>query len=86
MLRSDSLSALKTWSRTVAQAMEQNPLLVDVDSVDDDEARQVVLDIDREAARRLGVPQDFTLVLVASLLICLGLGEYIDHRIRRKEQ
>ena len=38
------------------------------------------------AARRLGVPQDFTLVLVASLLICLGLGEYIDHRIRRKEQ
>lgn len=38
------------------------------------------------AARRLGVPQDFTLVLVASLLICLGLGEYIDHRMRRKEQ
>lgn len=38
------------------------------------------------AARRLGVPQDFTLVLVASLLICLGLGEYIDHRKRRKER
>ncbi|SFU19419.1 putative B6 ABC transporter permease subunit 2 [Sedimentitalea nanhaiensis] len=38
------------------------------------------------AARRLGVPQDFTLVLVASLLICLGLGEYIDHRMRQKEQ
>jgi len=38
------------------------------------------------AARRLGVPQDFTLVLVASLLICLGLGEYIDHRKSRKER
>ena len=30
------------------------------------------------AARRLGVPQDFTLVLVASLLIFLGLAEYLD--------
>ncbi|MEB8386598.1 ABC transporter permease [Rhodobacteraceae bacterium KMM 6894] len=38
------------------------------------------------AARRLGVPQDFTLVLVACLLICLGLGEYIDHRKRKKER
>ena len=38
------------------------------------------------AARRLGVPQDFTLVLVASLLICLGLGEFIDQRKRRKER
>lgn len=38
------------------------------------------------AARRLGVPQDFTLVLVASLLICLGLGEYIDHKKSRKER
>lgn len=38
------------------------------------------------AARRLGVPQDFTLVLVASLLICLGLGEFIDQRKRKKER
>lgn len=30
------------------------------------------------AARRLGVPQDFKLVLVASLLIFLGLAEYLD--------
>ena len=55
LLRSDSLEALKQWSRTVAQAMEQSPLLTDVDSMDGDETRQVVLDIDREAARRLGV-------------------------------
>jgi simple sugar transport system permease protein len=38
------------------------------------------------AARRLGVPQDFTLVLVASLLICLGLGEYIDYRKQKQER
>lgn len=37
------------------------------------------------AARRVGVPQDFTLVLVANLLICLGLAEYVDHRQRQKE-
>jgi|TARA_R100000049_G_C1954040_1_gene105031 multidrug efflux pump len=55
LLRSDSLAQLKLWSRKVAQAMTQSPLLVDVDSMDGDETRQVVLDIDREAARRLGV-------------------------------
>lgn len=55
VLRSDSLASLKVWARRVAQAMQQSPMLVDVDSVDDDEARQVVLEIDREAARRLGV-------------------------------
>ncbi|WP_341707578.1 efflux RND transporter permease subunit [Halopseudomonas sp.] len=55
LLRSDSLAELKVWSRKVAQAMERSPLLVDVDSMDGDETRQVVLDIDREAARRLGV-------------------------------
>lgn len=38
------------------------------------------------AARRLGVPQDFTLVLVASLLICLGLGEFVDQYKRKKER
>lgn len=35
------------------------------------------------AARRLGVPQDFTLVLVATLLIFVGLVEYFDHHRRR---
>ncbi len=37
------------------------------------------------AARRVGVPQDFTLVLVANLLIFLGLAEYLDHRRKRTE-
>jgi len=34
------------------------------------------------AARRLGVPHYFTLVLVANLLLLLALAEYIDHRRR----
>lgn len=36
------------------------------------------------AARRVGVPQDFTLVLVASLLIFLGLAEWLGHRRRER--
>lgn len=35
------------------------------------------------AARRVGVPQDFTLVLVATLLIFLGLAEWLDHRRKK---
>ncbi len=36
------------------------------------------------AARRLGVPQDFKLVLVATLLIFLGLAEWLDHTYRKR--
>ena len=35
------------------------------------------------AARRLGVPQDFKLVLVAALLVFLGLAEWLDQRYRK---
>ena len=35
------------------------------------------------AARRVGVPQDFVLLLVALLLLFLALVEYLDH-VRRK--
>jgi general nucleoside transport system permease protein len=35
------------------------------------------------AARKVGVPQDFTLVLVSNLLIFLALAEYLDQRRRR---
>ncbi|CEA06435.1 acriflavin resistance protein [Pseudomonas saudimassiliensis] len=55
VLRSDSLEALKLWSRRVSEAMQQLPELVDVDAAGGEETRQVMLDIDREAARRLGV-------------------------------
>lgn len=37
------------------------------------------------ASRRVGVPQDFTLVLVAMLLIFLGLAEWLDHRHRKRK-
>ncbi|MBL8582944.1 MAG: ABC transporter permease, partial [Rhizobiaceae bacterium] len=41
-----------------------------------------VLEIGGEsAARRLGVPNHFTLVLVATVLIVLAIAEYIDHRM-----
>lgn len=36
------------------------------------------------AARKLGVPQHFTLVLVAIVLIMLALAEYADHRQQQK--
>jgi simple sugar transport system permease protein len=36
------------------------------------------------AARRVGVPQDFTLILVANLLIFLGLGEWLENRIKKR--
>jgi simple sugar transport system permease protein len=36
------------------------------------------------AARRVGVPQDFTLILIAMLLIFLGLAEWLGHRRRRR--
>ncbi|WP_102960803.1 putative B6 ABC transporter permease subunit 2 [Mangrovicella endophytica] len=35
------------------------------------------------AARRLGVPQTFTLVLVSIVLITLAIAEYLDHRFDR---
>ncbi|WP_309084963.1 ABC transporter permease [Chelativorans sp.] len=35
------------------------------------------------AARRLGVPQHFTMVLVAIVLITLAIAEYLDHRFNQ---
>ncbi|PZO77439.1 MAG: ABC transporter permease [Mesorhizobium amorphae] len=35
------------------------------------------------AARRLGVPQHFTLVLVSIVLITLAIAEYLDHRFNQ---
>jgi simple sugar transport system permease protein len=36
------------------------------------------------ASRRVGVPQDYVLVLVALLLLFLALVEYLDHRWRAR--
>ncbi|NMG65093.1 MMPL family transporter [Azoarcus indigens] len=46
---------LKQWALRLAEAMRALPELVDVDSFGDEATQQVTIDIDREAARRLGV-------------------------------
>ena len=54
-LLSSDLAPLREWTPKVADAMRALPELVDVESSGDEGMRQVVLDIDREAAARLGV-------------------------------
>jgi len=49
------LSLLRQWGPKVSIAMQDLPELVDVDGPSDEGTKQVMLHIDREAARRLGV-------------------------------
>jgi multidrug efflux pump len=54
-LLSADLTALREWTPRVREALAALPELVDVESTGDEGMRQVVLNIDREAAARLGV-------------------------------
>jgi len=54
-LLSGDLSLLRQWDRRVTEALAAQPELVDVPASGDEQTRQVMLKIDREAARRLGV-------------------------------
>lgn len=54
-LLSGELAPLRQWAPKVANALRALPELVDVESKGDEGMRQVVLDIDRDAAARLGV-------------------------------
>ncbi len=54
-LLADDLALLRRWAPKVAIAMQSLPELTDVDGPTDEGAKQVMLTIDREAARRLGV-------------------------------
>jgi len=54
-LLSGELEPLRQWAPRVADALRALPELVDVESKGDEGMRQVVLDIDRDAAARLGV-------------------------------
>ncbi len=54
-LLSDNLEALREWTTPVADALKALPELVDVESRGDEGSRQVVLDIDRDAAARMGI-------------------------------
>ena len=58
VLRSDSLADLRAFTRPVGEALRALPELRDVDIPGGDDAQQVVLEVDREAARRLGVRMD----------------------------
>jgi len=63
-LLSGDLAALKSWARRVGDALTELPELTDVSVSGNEEARQVSLAIDREAAKRLGVDmQTITQVL-----------------------
>ena len=55
LLMSGDLQELGKWSKKVAEGMKELPELVDVNSPGGEDAQQVVLQIDREAAQRLGV-------------------------------
>jgi multidrug efflux pump len=54
-LLSDEITALREWAPKVSEALARLPELEDVDKSGDEGARQVRLEIDNDAARRLGV-------------------------------
>ena len=54
-LMSGDLGLLRSWMPKISAAMQDVPELVDVDTPSDGGTQQVMLHIDREAARRLGV-------------------------------
>lgn len=64
LMLSDDLRELKKWAAVMTRAMEEMPELASVDGVREDGALQIVLDIDRETAQRLGVDMR----MVASVL------------------
>src|SRR5690606_41762298 len=64
LMLSSEVEPLRGWGVKVTQAMEQLPELTSIDGERGDGAQQVVIDIDRDAAQRLGVD----MAMVGSLL------------------
>jgi multidrug efflux pump len=54
-LMSGDLGLLRTWMPKISEAMQELPELVDIEAPSEGGTQQVMLHIDREAARRLGV-------------------------------
>lgn len=54
-LLSDDLALLRQWGKKVGEKLQEIPQLVDVSTPGGEDAQQVELHIDREAAQRLGV-------------------------------
>ncbi|KAA8735671.1 acriflavine resistance protein B [Acinetobacter qingfengensis] len=55
LLQSDSTALLRKWAPMVAKEMEKLPQLEEVETIGDEGAQQVVLQIDRQAAKLLGI-------------------------------
>jgi multidrug efflux pump len=55
LLQADNVSDLRKWAPIVAAEMEKLPELEEVETIGDEGAQHLTLDIDREAAKRLGV-------------------------------
>jgi multidrug efflux pump len=56
-LEADNLDELRTWTPKILKALQQRPELEDVNTNQQDKGQQISLQIDREAAARLGVSQ-----------------------------
>jgi len=54
-LKSDSLADLRTWSKKLSDRMAEIPQLTDVDGESSDNGVETYVDVDRDAAARLGV-------------------------------
>ncbi len=54
-LKSDNLADLRTWAVRLADALKAEPLLLDVDTDQQENGVQTVAEVDRDTARRLGV-------------------------------
>ena len=64
ILLAGELQPLREWAFKITRAMEEMEELANIDGAREDGTQQVVIDIDREAAQRLGVD----MAMVASLL------------------
>ena len=54
-LKSDSLADLRRWAARLAEEMKQDPVLTDVDTDQQDNGVETLVDVDRDSASRLGL-------------------------------
>ncbi len=78
-LLSAELPLLREWAPKVARAMQAIPELTDVDGPSDEGAKQVMLTIDREAARRLGVDMQMVIQVLNSSFSQRQVSTIYDH-------
>ncbi|MBI5277117.1 MAG: efflux RND transporter permease subunit [Burkholderiales bacterium] len=54
-IKSDNATDLKLWATRLAEAMKQQPALVDVDTDQQENGVEVYVDVDRDSASRMGI-------------------------------